>query len=102
MFAGQVSGVEGYTESVASGLLCALNMVQYLNNRPLIEFGIETCLGALGNYLEAGNPNNFQPMHINWGLLKPIDVPKKDKKQALANRALEKIALLKEDLDNGI
>ncbi|MBQ7977635.1 MAG: methylenetetrahydrofolate--tRNA-(uracil(54)-C(5))-methyltransferase (FADH(2)-oxidizing) TrmFO [Clostridia bacterium] len=102
MFAGQISGVEGYTESVASGLLCGLNMLKYISNQPLIEFGIETCLGALGNYLEAGNPNSFQPMHINWGLLKPIDVPKKDKKQALAKRALSKIAIIKEDLANGI
>lgn len=102
MFAGQISGVEGYTESIASGLLCALNMIKYLNNRPCVEFGIETCLGALGNYLEAGNPNNFQPMHINWGLLKPIDAPKNKKKQAMAQRALEKIALIKEDFLNGI
>ena len=96
MFAGQISGVEGYTESIASGLLCAINMIKYLNNLPMVEFGTETCLGALANYLEAGSEHNFQPMHINWGLLKPIDVPKKEKKHALAERALSKIAEIKE------
>lgn len=97
MFGGQIAGVEGYTESVASGLLCGINMVRYINNLPLINFSIDTCLGALGNFLEASNPNNFQPMHINWGLLRPIDVPKKDKKNALVSRALAKIAEIKEN-----
>ena len=98
MFAGQISGVEGYTESIASGLLCGINMVKYLNNAPLVDFGIETCLGALGNFLEAGNPANFQPMHINYGLLKPIDVPKQERKAAFAKRSLDRIATLKEDI----
>lgn len=97
-FAGQISGVEGYIESVASGLLCAINMIKYIGNLPLVDFGTETCLGALQNYLLCGNVNNFQPMHINWGLLKPIDAPKKDKKRCLAERALGKIAKIKESL----
>ncbi len=97
-FAGQISGVEGYIESVASGLLCAINMIKYIGNLPLVDFGTETCLGALQNYLLAASINNFQPMHINWGLLKPIDAPKKDKKMRLAERALAKIANKKESL----
>ena len=96
MFAGQISGVEGYTESIASGLMCGINMTRYLQNKPLIDFGIETCLGALGNFLEAGNPNNFQPMHINWALLKPINLPKNERNKALVKRSLNKIAELKE------
>ena len=95
-FAGQISGLEGYIESIASGLLCAINMIKYLDNFELVDFSTETCLGALQNYLVCGNPNNFQPMHINWGLLKPIDAPKKDKKRLLAERALAKIAVIKE------
>lgn len=101
MFAGQIAGVEGYTESVASGLLCGINMVKYLSNLPLINFSIDTCLGALGNFLEAGNPNNFQPMHINWGLLRPVDVPKQEKKSAYVARSLAKISQIKEN-ENGI
>lgn len=96
-FAGQISGVEGYIESVASGLLCAINMLKYIDNHPMVDFGTETCLGALQNYLLCGNVHNFQPMHINWGLLKPIDAPKKDKKKCLASRALAKIATLKRE-----
>ena len=95
-FAGQISGLEGYIESIASGLLCAINMIKYLDSFELVDFSTETCLGALQNYLVCGNPNNFQPMHINWGLLKPIDAPKKDKKRLLAERALAKIAVIKE------
>ena len=97
-FAGQISGLEGYIESIASGLLCAINMIKYLNDSQLVDFCTETCLGALQNYLICGNPNNFQPMHINWGLLKPIDVPKKDKKKLLAERALAKIVVMKESV----
>ncbi|MBO5102970.1 MAG: methylenetetrahydrofolate--tRNA-(uracil(54)-C(5))-methyltransferase (FADH(2)-oxidizing) TrmFO [Clostridia bacterium] len=97
-FAGQISGLEGYIESISSGLLCGINMLKYISNLPLCDFGTETCLGALQNYLLCGNINNFQPMHINWGLLKPIDAPKKDKKSALSSRSLAKIALIKENL----
>lgn len=73
-------------------------MIKYIRGLPLLDFGTDTCLGALQNYLLCGNINNFQPMHINWGLLKPIDAPKKEKKSRLAERALAKIAVLKEDL----
>ncbi len=97
-FAGQISGVEGYIESVASGLLCAINVLQYICSLPMIDFGTETCLGALQNYLECGNPNHFEPMHINWGLLKPINATKAEKKTALAKRALDTIQLKKETL----
>ena len=95
MFAGQISGVEGYVESIASGLLCGINMVKYILGKSLVDFSTETCLGALSNYLEAGSESHFQPMHINWGLLKPIDAPKQKKKQLLAERALEKIKAIK-------
>ncbi len=96
-FAGQISGVEGYIESIASGLLCGINMIKYIRNQQLVDFGTETCLGALQNYLLCGNVNNFQPMHINWGLLKPIDAPKKDKKRCLCERSITKIVNLREN-----
>ncbi len=90
-FAGQLSGVEGYTESIASGLLCAIYMIQYLNKVEQKHLSIHTALGALGNYLVSASESNFQPMHINWGLLAPMDVPKKDKKEKMAQRALNEI-----------
>ena len=100
MFGGQISGVEGYIESVASGFMCGVNMARFISNQSLIDFTTETCLGALANYLEAGSENNFQPMHINWGLLKPIDAPKSEKKQRLAQRAIERIIQIKGELLN--
>jgi len=95
-FAGQISGVEGYVESIASGLLCGINMVSYLNQKPFVEFGIKTALGGLANYLECASESNFQPMHINWGLLAPVDASKQDKKQIICDRALKEIKRIKE------
>ena len=100
MFGGQISGVEGYIESVASGFMCGVNMARFISNQPLIDFTTETCLGALANYLEAGSESNFQPMHINWGLLKPIDGAKHTKKQRLAERALIKVKQIKGEIYN--
>jgi len=95
-FAGQISGVEGYVESIASGLLCGINMVSYLNQKPFAEFGVKTALGGLANYLECASEHNFQPMHINWGLLAPVEASKQDKKQVLCERALNEIKRIKE------
>ncbi len=100
MLGGQISGVEGYIESVASGYMCGINMARLLKNKPMIDFGTETCLGALANYLEAGSENDFQPMHINWGLLKPIDAPKNSKKVRIAQRSMKRIREIKEELSH--
>ncbi len=86
-FAGQISGIEGYVESIASGLIVGLEMYCYINNLPMLNFTTNTALGALANYLQAANPNNFQPMHINWGLFAPIDCPKQLKKEKIAERS---------------
>ena len=96
-FAGQISGVEGYLESIASGCLCAIYMIQYLNGSENI-LSSRTALGALGNYLVCASEVNFQPMHITWGLLSPINAPKDKKKQMLAERALNEIKNIKEQL----
>ena len=95
--AGQLSGVEGYVESIASGLTCALNMDKYLNNLPLIDFGLNTMIGALANYIATANPKNFQPMGSNMGLLLGSDVRIKDKKEKykkLSDTSLNKMAEL--------
>lgn len=68
-FAGQISGVEGYIESAASGLYAALNMIQYLENKPLLNLSAETIMGSMAHYVASANPNHFQPMNANFGLV---------------------------------
>ncbi len=90
-FAGQLSGVEGYVESIASGLLCAYYVLQYLNGEKIKPLSINTALGALANYLISASETNFQPMHINWGLLAPIEAKKENRREEMAKRALNEI-----------
>ena len=95
--AGQLSGVEGYVESIASGLTCALTMDKYLNNLPLIDFGCHTMIGALANYITTANPKNFQPMGSNMGLLLGSEERIKDKKEKykkLSDTSLNKMSEL--------
>ncbi len=77
--AGQLSGVEGYVESIASGLYCAINVIRMIENKELISFSADTIIGGLYNYLLNANSNNFQPINANFGILNPIDI--KDKKE---------------------
>ena len=88
-FAGQISGVEGYVESIASGLVAALNAVQKINDEEPITFHAETVIGALANYISTPN-KDFQPMNANFGILncdKKIK-NKIEKYEYLANRSL--------------
>lgn len=79
-FAGQLTGTEGYTESIASGLLAGINMVKYLNGEQLVVLPKETMLGALTNYITDENHDKFQPINSNWGILTPLELPKKERK----------------------
>ncbi len=94
-FAGQITGVEGYTESIATGLLAGLNMIKLLQNKPLIKLPQETMLGALCKYISSSELKHFQPMNSNWAVVSPIELPKKDRKnkkiknEMLANRSIE-------------
>ncbi len=96
-FAGQITGTEGYTESIASGLLAGINMSRYIEDKPLCELPSDTMLGALTHYISFPAHTNFQPINSNWGILSPIDSDKKIKKnkklknELLANRALNSI-----------
>lgn len=93
-FAGQVTGVEGYVESTASGLVAGLNAVRRLNNLPTLIFPEQTALGALARHLEGSPSVNFQPMSINYGLLPPLEVrikAKKEKNAKISERALAKL-----------
>jgi len=89
--AGQLTGVEGYTESLGTGLLAGLNLARVLRElEPLIPAPI-TMLGALLAYLREADPGDFQPMNANFGLLPPLERPVRDRakrKGALADRAL--------------
>ena len=91
MFAGQLTGVEGYTESSATGLLAGINLSRLLQgDEPLIP-PPTTMLGALYRYLREADPKHFQPMNANYGLVDDLPNPPRDKmerKQAMADRAL--------------
>ncbi len=100
-FAGQMTGVEGYVESTASGFLAAVAMAAKLQGRPLPEFPKETAIGALGHYVSDESIANFQPMNINFSIISPLPyrVKKKaEKNLAIANRSLEIIEELKDTL----
>jgi len=90
-FAGQVSGVEGYVESIASGLYAAINMARYLDNEPLIVFPPSTVIGSMSYYITHTSSESFQPMNANWGIVEDLGyrVKKKEKKGEYAKRALE-------------
>ncbi len=100
-FAGQITGVEGYVESCASGLVAGLNAARKALGEPLIIFPNKTTIGALHEYITTENSKNFQPMNVNFGLLPKMEKKIKDKKERykiLAQRALEKIdTLIKEE-----
>ena len=93
-FAGQMTGVEGYVESTASGYLAAVAMAAKLQDRPLPEFPKTTAIGALGLYISDPSIENFQPMNVNFSIIAPLEkrIKKKaEKNLAIANRALEVI-----------
>ena len=91
-FAGQMTGVEGYVESAASGFLAAVAMAARLQKRELPDFPKETAIGALGLYISDSSIENFQPMNVNFSIIAPLQqrIKKKSEKNlAIANRSLE-------------
>ena len=90
--AGQLSGVEGYVESIASGLYCALNVHQMLTNSELISFSANTIIGGLYNYLIHADSKYFQPINANFGVLNQIrERDKKKKGEMYCERSLSEI-----------
>ena len=94
--AGQITGVEGYTESMATGLMAGINLARRLSGEEAVVPPPTTMLGGLYRYLREADPKHFQPMNANFGLLDPLEVPKRKggtagrreaKKQALVERA---------------
>lgn len=100
-FAGQLTGVEGYSESIITGLFSAINMDRYLKNKPMISLTNDTMLGALIEYITFPQHKNFQPINANWGIVQEvIDDKKKLKDKKYKNslrskRALEEIDKIK-------
>ena len=98
-FAGQITGVEGYVESTASGCLAAMELARELQGKPPIDFPQETAMGALALYISEESVVHFQPMNVNFGLIPPLGYRvkgKRNKNAELSKRALE--ALEKLDL----
>ncbi len=90
-FAGQMTGVEGYVESAAAGLIAGVNAARQAKGLDPLVFPPETAHGALMDYITTASPNSFQPMNINFGLFPPLEEKIKDKRQrnlALSRRAL--------------
>ena len=79
-FAGQLTGTEGYTESIASGLLAGINMSRYLDKKELLLLPKATMLGALTQYITDPLHEKFQPINSNWGIVEKIELPKKERK----------------------
>ncbi len=96
-FAGQITGTEGYTESIASGLLAGINMARFIKNEKLLELPQETVLGALTHYITYEGHTSFQPINSNWGILADMEMDrkirknKKMKNELLAKRALDAV-----------
>src|SRR5881227_1937030 len=91
LFAGQLTGVEGYTESAATGILAGINLARLLAGDDALIPPPTTMLGALYRYVHTADPEHFQPMNANFGLLEPLERPVKDKqkkKELLVQRAL--------------
>lgn len=102
-FAGQITGMEGYMESAASGILAGKNAVRLARGEALLELPKTTMLGALSAYISDETVKDFQPMGANFGILPPIEPKIKDKKQryaALAQRALADLEKVMENEDH--
>ena len=98
--AGQLSGVEGYVESIASGLYCAINVERLLKGKELVKFTNKTILGGLYQYLVNANSDNFQPINANLGILEPIEERDKKKRNLLyAERSKEEINTFLENIN---
>ena len=100
-FAGQMTGVEGYVESSASGMLVGIETAARLLGMEPVDFPQETAIGALARYISGGSTGEFQPMNINFGIIPPLDhrvKGKRNKNAELSARSLAIIDRLKEEV----
>ncbi|RJE86741.1 FADH(2)-oxidizing methylenetetrahydrofolate--tRNA-(uracil(54)-C(5))-methyltransferase TrmFO [Paenibacillus sp. 1011MAR3C5] len=99
-FAGQMTGVEGYVESAASGLIAGLNAARVAKGLEPLVLPEQTALGSMAHYITTADFKHFQPMNANFGLFPPLEKRiknKKEKNEAIANRALERIEQFKQE-----
>lgn len=100
-FAGQMTGVEGYVESAASGFLAGVETARRLQGKAPLDFPRETAIGALGLYVSNESVTVFQPMNINFGIIPPLDhhvKGKRNKNAELSRRSLDRIEKMKEEV----
>ena len=93
-FAGQMTGVEGYVESAASGFLVGVETARRLTGRPPVDFPRETAIGALGLYVSNPSVTMFQPMNINFGIMPPLDHRVKGKRNKNAELSARSLAII--------
>ena len=92
-FAGQITGVEGYVESISSGMVVAKNVINQINGMDKVIYDKNTMIGALAKYISSER-EDFQPMNANFGILEPLDEKIRDKKmryQKMSERALSNV-----------
>ena len=94
-FAGQLTGTEGYTESIATGMLAGINMARLISGEELLNLPPKTMLGALTQYISDENHEKFQPINSNWGIVEPVELPKKERK----NKKLKAELIAKRSVD---
>ena len=101
-FAGQMTGVEGYIESCASGMAAAINMARLVQGKELIVFPQETMIGSMAYYITHASPDYFQPMNANFGIV-PLraEVRKSERKEAYGKQALEALDSILEEINHG-
>jgi methylenetetrahydrofolate--tRNA-(uracil-5-)-methyltransferase len=103
-FAGQMTGVEGYVESAASGLIAGMNAARLAKGQAPLVLPVDTTLGSMAHYITTADFKHFQPMNANFGLFPPLEKKirnKKEKNEMIANRALEGIERFKQEQLSG-
>lgn len=95
-FAGQMTGVEGYVESAASGMLVGIETAARILGMPTVDFPQETAIGALGLYVSVGSVGDFQPMNINFGIITPLGYRVKGKRNKNAEISARSLAIIDE------
>ena len=104
-FAGQMTGVEGYIESAASGLVAGINAAQVLRGGEALVFPEDTAIGAMAHYISHAEAKNFQPMNVNFGLMPPLTQrirKRAERNKLIAERALDSLVKFKEKCDNNL
>lgn len=105
LFAGQITGVEGYIESTASGLCCGMNLARQLSGLSPVTFPRETAIGALSLHISENPEQRFDPMNINFGIITSLEERIRNKQEryaAVSARALTQIEALREQIEEGI